>query len=102
MAVNTWRAISTPMLAALRIMRRVVHRFQFHIRLQHIAGERNTIADDMSRGRQGLVQTRAQQIWGHAEWQDPPDTVGPGAHEIVETTCVSKRCRTPLDQVRDV
>lgn len=89
--INTWRANSIPMLAALRIMRRVVQRCQVRVRIQHIAGERNHIADDIRRGRRELAMARALQLWGQAEWREPPTSVSRWVQEIVRTASNSIR-----------
>lgn len=79
------------MLAALRIMERIVDKCMVRVRSQHIPGEQNTIADDISRGWRAQAHARAFEIWGAADWPDPQLIVRQWAAEIHQKAKASRR-----------
>lgn len=90
-AVNTWRSDSLVILEALGIILQVAKAANVKIRLRHIPGEQNRIADRSSRRKWSEAAAEANSIWGEARLVDPTGEMDIGIDALLRVAQRSKR-----------
>lgn len=94
MAINTERAFSGPMLEALRVFTKVQNQLLVDVRMEHIPGECNEIADDLSRGRTARANNRLSEVWKQVVKVVPPEEIEGWVSRIIEEGCSDRRLET--------